>query len=84
MTKRKRLIDAHKLIGAIIEEKPETVIDFVTLVAVMPTESASPTSEWIMRQGDWGVCSNCHRSDHIDSLATHCRYCGARLKTENA
>ena len=78
----KRLIDAHKLISAIIEEKPETVIDFVMLVAVMPTENAAPNAEWIMRQCDWGVCSNCHRSDHIDPLATHCIYCGAMLKNE--
>ena len=80
----KRLIDANKLVDAILEEKPETVTDFMTLVAAMPTENAVPNAEWIIRQGDWGVCSNCHRSDHIDPLATHCRYCGARLKAENA
>ena len=31
------------------------------------------TEQWI------GVCSNCNRQDRIDHLATHCRFCGARM-----
>lgn len=43
----------------------------------------------IQKQGEWvevdrrsghGVCSNCNRLDGIDPLATHCRYCGAKMK----
>lgn len=43
----------------------------------------------IQKQGEWilvdkkkgtGVCSNCHRLEHIDPIATHCRYCGAKMK----
>lgn len=29
-----------------------------------------------------GVCSNCNRQDRIDHLATHCRFCGARMVNE--
>lgn len=28
-----------------------------------------------------GVCSNCHRLDSIDNIAKYCRYCGARMDT---
>ena len=40
------------------------------------------TMSWILRDDakGTGVCSVCHRQDHIDPLATHCRYCGARIK----
>lgn len=34
------------------------------------------TEKWI------GVCSNCNRQDRIDRLATHCRFCGARMDLE--
>lgn len=39
-------------------------------------------AEWIEidRRSGHGVCSNCNRLDGIDSLATHCRYCGSRMK----
>lgn len=26
------------------------------------------------------ICSKCYRLDHVDPLATHCRYCGASIK----
>lgn len=40
-----------------------------------------------VRHGRWilvdkngtGVCSECHRQDYIDPLATYCRYCGALM-----
>lgn len=44
-----------------------------------------------VRHGQWiivdtekgkGVCSNCNRQDSIDPLATHCRFCGARMDLE--
>ena len=42
--------------------------------------------EWLMKESGRGVCSRCHRLDVIDPLATHCRYCGAKMdggKREN-
>ena len=30
------------------------------------------------------ICSNCNRQDHIDPLATHCRYCGAEFINKNS
>lgn len=35
--------------------------------------------EWLMKESGRGVCSRCHRLDVIDPLATHCRYCGAKM-----
>ena len=26
------------------------------------------------------ICSKCNRLDHVDPLATHCRYCGASIR----
>lgn len=26
------------------------------------------------------ICSRCNRLDHVDPLATHCRYCGASIR----
>ena len=36
-------------------------------------------ASWENVQNGKGCCSNCHRLDNIDSLATHCRYCGAKI-----
>lgn len=35
---------------------------------------------WVGKHDGVGICSNCNRLDHIDPLATHCRYCGADLR----
>ena len=35
---------------------------------------------WVGEHDGVGICSNCNRLDHIDPLATHCRYCGANLR----
>ena len=44
-----------------------------------------------VRHGKWlmitdskhcGVCSVCFRQDYIDPIATHCRYCGAKMDLE--
>ena len=38
---------------------------------------------WILVDNNGtGVCSECNRQDHIDPLATHCRYCGALMDGE--
>lgn len=47
----------------------------------LPAVDAAPVvhARWILIQNGSGVCSACNRSDHIDSLAAYCRYCGARM-----
>ena len=37
---------------------------------------------WILKDetNGTGVCSNCHRQDHIDPLASYCRYCGSKIR----
>ena len=35
---------------------------------------------WLAEKDGVGICSNCKRLDHIDPLATHCRYCGADMR----
>ena len=39
--------------------------------------------KWTLKQNGTGVCSNCHRQDHIDLLARYCRYCGAKMNLED-
>ena len=47
--------------------------------APIDPESLRERGQWIMQQDNTGVCSNCHRQDHIDPLVKYCRYCGARM-----
>lgn len=46
-----------------------------------PTIEAEPVvhGRWIGVHDGWGCCSNCRRIDSIERLATHCRYCGAKM-----
>lgn len=39
-----------------------------------------PHARWTLKdeKGN-GVCSHCNRQDAIDPMATHCRYCGAKM-----
>lgn len=39
-------------------------------------------AHWVGVHDGWGCCSNCHRMDGIDKLATHCRFCGAKMDGE--
>lgn len=39
-------------------------------------------AKWESVQNGKGCCSNCHRLDSIDNIATHCRYCGAKMDLE--
>ena len=40
-------------------------------------------AKWTNVQGGKGCCSNCNRLDSVDNLATHCRYCGAKMDGGN-
>lgn len=40
-------------------------------------------AHWKMVQNGKGICGACNRLDSIDQLATHCRYCGARMDKES-
>lgn len=39
-------------------------------------------AHWVAVHNGCGVCSNCNRQDRIDSIATHCRYCGAEMEVQ--
>lgn len=47
----------------------------------MPAADVAPVkrAKWTGVHEGWGSCSNCHRLDGIDKLATHCRFCGAKM-----
>ena len=49
-----------------------------------PTVDAAAVmhGEWIGVRNGKGICSRCNRLDSIDPLATHCRYCGAKMDGE--
>lgn len=89
-----RPVDANYLLA---ESRCETVPTFehpydgnavvdVEVIERAPTLDWAPVAhgKWIMvsPDGTSGVCSACNRSDHIDPLATHCRYCGALMDLE--
>lgn len=40
-------------------------------------------AHWNMVQNGKGICGACNRLDSIYQLATHCRYCGARMDKED-
>lgn len=58
-----------------------TVGDAICKLADMESANLEPVAiaHWENVQNGKGCCSNCNRLDGIDNLATHCRYCGARL-----
>lgn len=60
-----------------------TFLEAILRTRNAPTIDCEPVrhGEWIIKSDDnsFGVCSWCNRSDHIDPLATHCRYCGAKM-----
>lgn len=46
-------------------------------------EELRPKGRWMMKDNRGnGVCSHCNRQDRIDPLATHCRYCGAKMEVK--
>lgn len=56
-----------------IDDWVKTLV-YEELKAQLPKEA-----HWVAVDNGHGVCSNCNRQDSIDNMATHCRYCGARL-----
>lgn len=90
-----RPIDANALNERFEELKNNpnnSLVDVVFLDGAMSVVDVAPTldyepvkrGKWIMVSPDGlsGVCNVCNRSDGIDQLATHCRYCGARMKED--
>ena len=61
---------------------PEKSLDeLISRINNAPTVEAVEVvhARWENVQNGKGCCSNCNRLDSIDNLATHCRYCGARM-----
>lgn len=51
-------------------------------IEAVPVADVAPVrhGRWILvDKNGTGVCSECHRQDYIDPLATYCRYCGALM-----
>lgn len=63
----------------------ETYNDFKTVNTVIneaPAVEVAPVihAHWVLQESNgYAVCSHCHRGDHVDPIATHCRYCGAKM-----
>ena len=53
----------------------------IEVVHNFPVADVQPVARavWLAEKDGVGICSNCNRLDHIDPLATHCRYCGAEM-----
>lgn len=63
-----------------IEDKDERINAYLKWKGERLTPvSEVPEATWTLVSNGSGVCSNCNRQDHIDALATNCRYCGAKI-----
>ena len=62
-----------------LPEMAETEFDDFPAADVVEVRHA----HWKMVQNGKGICGACDRLDSIDQLATHCRYCGARMDKES-
>ena len=93
MANERRLIDANALIDFIdvgqLRNQGElcySEVDVANLLLHAPTVDAVEVvhGRWILvdTEKEIGVCSNCNRQDGIDNLATHCRFCGAKMDLE--
>ena len=60
--------------------------ELFSLIREAPTADVAPVvyTRWVGVQNGRGCCSNCNRLDGVDPLATHCRYCGAKIDWEGA
>jgi hypothetical protein len=90
MENEKRLIDANPIVQFIMDglNNPDKLkalghdaIEILAEIEFAPTVDAVEVihAKWENVQKGKGCCSNCHRLDSVDSLATHCRYCGAKM-----
>lgn len=69
----------NKMLKNTIDADKGVMLDRICfLEAQMPKEA-----HWVAVDNGHGVCSNCNRQDSIDNMATHCRYCGAKMRGEN-
>ena len=68
---------------AVCIKHPEHLLkeDAMCVLDNIPAADVAPVvhGRWVGVHEGWGCCSNCHRMDGIDKLATHCRYCGANM-----
>jgi hypothetical protein len=65
----------NKMLKNTIDADKGVMLDRIRfLEAQMPKQA-----HWVAVENGHGVCSNCNRQDSIDNMATHCRYCGARM-----
>lgn len=87
-TKMVRFIDATSLLEVILGHFGVDLAYFgqdlqfcQEAIECAPTIDAVEVAHatWENVQNGKGCCSNCHRLDSIDNLATHCRYCGAKM-----
>ncbi len=84
--RRMRLINADEVLEAEFTIEQDGAIACVVdseVIRRAPAINAVPIvfMHWTLKdeKGN-GVCSNCNRQDRIDSIATHCRYCGAQIE----
>lgn len=63
------------------KERYNAFVDWHNANLVTITEYEPPKAYLLSYDKEKGtaICSNCNRQDHIDPLATHCRYCGAEI-----
>lgn len=79
MIDRKKLIESLKIpIHPRIDSDPaEVLADYL----IDNYQKYTQKAKWIMVDKNRnGVCSNCHRQDHIDEFAVACRYCGCEIE----
>ena len=76
-------INKEQLLAHLYSKQDEP-LDIMKEIAEFPTADVAPVKhgKWIMKNFHKGVCNQCHRLDDIDPLATHCRYCGAKMDLE--
>lgn len=80
-----RECDRHCENCDLVQDRDELIAAFNEAIRVLETvANAVPLQvvrgEWVSVHDGYGICSNCHRGDHIDSLAGFCRFCGADMR----
>lgn len=64
-----------------LSDGKDRTVTYISFPNGTTPEDVAPVAHahWVAVENGVGVCSNCNRQDHIDPIATHCRYCGAVL-----